>query len=54
VPDGGVPAAIGTGVVAGGVVLVVATAVMLGISRRPLLAAVSGLRGSSTAEVAGV
>jgi putative peptidoglycan lipid II flippase len=51
VPDGGVAAAIGTGVVAGGVVLLVAAAVMMGTSRRPLRAAVSGLRGSGEAEV---
>jgi len=51
VPDGGVVAAIGIGVVAGGVVLLVAAAVMMGTSRRPLLTAVSGLRGSGEAEV---
>jgi len=44
---GGVPAAIGTGVVAGAVVLVVATAVMMVTARRPLLAAVHGLRAPS-------
>jgi putative peptidoglycan lipid II flippase len=54
VPDGGVAAAIGIGVVAGGVVLLVAAAVMMGTSRRPLLAAVAGLRGSGQQEVAGV
>jgi putative peptidoglycan lipid II flippase len=54
VPDGGVAAAIGTGVLAGGVVLLVAAAVMMGTSRRPLLAAVHGLRRSGHAEVAGV
>jgi putative peptidoglycan lipid II flippase len=54
VPDGGVVAAIGTGVLAGGVVLLVAAAVMMGTSRRPLLAAVHGLRRSGHAEVAGV
>jgi len=54
VPEGGVAAAIGTGVLAGGVVLVVAAAVMMGTSRAPLLAAVAGLRGSSRTEVAGV
>jgi putative peptidoglycan lipid II flippase len=55
VPDGGVPAAIGTGVLAGGVVLVVAAAVMMGTSRRPLLAAVAGMRRSGREEeVAGV
>jgi putative peptidoglycan lipid II flippase len=54
VPDCGVPAAIGIGVLAGGVVLLVATAVMMGTCRGPLLAAVAGLRGSSRVEVAGV
>jgi putative peptidoglycan lipid II flippase len=51
VPDGGVLAAIGTGVLAGGVVLLVAAAVMMGTSRQPLRAAVAGLRGSGEAEV---
>ncbi|WP_369141175.1 murein biosynthesis integral membrane protein MurJ [Modestobacter versicolor] len=54
VPGGGVPAAIGIGVAAGAVVLVVAAAVMMGTSRGPLLAAVSGLRRSGSQEVAGV
>ena len=54
VPEGGVPAAIGIGRLAGGVVLVVAAVVMMGTSRRPLLAAVAGLRGSGQQEVAGV
>jgi putative peptidoglycan lipid II flippase len=54
VPGGGVPAAIGIGVLTGGVVLVVCGAVMMGTARRSLLAAVHGLRGSSGAEVAGV
>jgi putative peptidoglycan lipid II flippase len=54
VPSGGMPAAIGIGVVAGTVVLAVAAAVMMGTSRRPLLAAVSGLRRSGRTEVAGV
>ena len=54
VPGGGVLAAIGTGALAGGVVLVVAAAVMMGTSRRPLLAAVTGLRHAGRAEVAGV
>jgi putative peptidoglycan lipid II flippase len=54
VPQGGVLAAIGTGALAGGVVLVVAAAVMMGTSRRPLLAAVAGLRHAGRAEVAGV
>ena len=44
VPTGGVLAAIGIGVLAGVVVLVVAGAVMMGLARRPLLAAVAGLR----------
>ncbi|MGY1845117.1 murein biosynthesis integral membrane protein MurJ [Modestobacter sp. SYSU DS0875] len=47
----GVPAALGTGVVAGAVVLVVAAAVMMGTARRPLLAAVAGLRGPVRQEV---
>ncbi|WP_138757282.1 murein biosynthesis integral membrane protein MurJ [Modestobacter altitudinis] len=54
VPGGGVLAAIGTGALAAGVVLVVAAAVMMGTSRRPLLAAVAGLRHAGKAEVAGV
>ncbi len=54
VPRGGVLAAIGTGALAGGVVLVVAAAVMMVTSRRPLLAAVAGLRHAGRAEVAGV
>jgi putative peptidoglycan lipid II flippase len=54
VPGGGVLAAIGTGALAGGVVLVVAAAVMMGTSRRPLLAAVTGLRRAGRTEVAGV
>ncbi len=49
VPEGGVPAAVGTGVLAGGVVLVVAAAVMMGLARGPLLAAVRGLRSSGPA-----
>jgi putative peptidoglycan lipid II flippase len=54
VPEGGVPAAIGIGLLAGGVVLLVAAAVMMGTSRRPLLTAVQGLRRSGQQEVAGV
>jgi putative peptidoglycan lipid II flippase len=54
VPEDGVGAAIGTGVLAGAVVLVVAAAVMMVTARRPLQSAVSGMRGSSRAEVAGV
>jgi len=46
VPDGGVPGAIGTGVVAGAVVLAVSGAVMMVGARGPLLAAVRGLRGA--------
>jgi putative peptidoglycan lipid II flippase len=53
VPDGGVPAALGTGVVAGVVVVAVAGAVMMGVARRPLLAAVHGLRRAGRQEVAG-
>ena len=52
VPGGGVLAAVGIGVAAGGVTLAVAAAVMMGTSRRPLLAAVRGLRGPEGAEVA--
>jgi putative peptidoglycan lipid II flippase len=44
VPDDGVLAALGVGVLAGGTVLVVAAATMMGTARRPLLAAVRGLR----------
>ena len=51
VPEGGVLAAIGTGLAAGGVVLVVAAAVMMGTSRRPLHAAVAGLRRPGRGEV---
>jgi putative peptidoglycan lipid II flippase len=54
VPDGGVLAAIGAGVVAGGVVLVVAAAVMMGIARGPLRTAVRGLRSTEGATVQGV
>ncbi|KQS54804.1 virulence factor MviN [Geodermatophilus sp. Leaf369] len=46
VPRGGVLGAVGIGVLAGGVVLLVAAAVMMGTARRPLLAAVRGLRGA--------
>jgi putative peptidoglycan lipid II flippase len=53
VPDGGVLAAIGAGVVAGGVVLVVAAAVMMGIARGPLRTAVRGLRSTEGATVQG-
>ncbi|MFQ1002294.1 murein biosynthesis integral membrane protein MurJ [Modestobacter sp. SSW1-42] len=44
VPGGGVGAAVGTGVVSGGVVLAVAGAVLLATARRPLAAALRGLR----------
>jgi putative peptidoglycan lipid II flippase len=53
VPDGSVLAAIGTGIVAGGVVLAVAGAVMMGTARVPLRTAVRGLRSTEGAEVAG-
>jgi putative peptidoglycan lipid II flippase len=54
VPRGGLPATLGIGVLAGTVVLAVAAAVMMVTSRRPLLAAVAGLRRSGRTEVAGV
>jgi putative peptidoglycan lipid II flippase len=55
VPGGGVAAALGTGVLAGGVVLLVAAAVMMGTCRGSLRAAVAGMGGASSAEeVAGV
>ncbi|NEK95085.1 virulence factor MviN [Modestobacter muralis] len=44
VPRGGVSGAVGTGVVSGAVVLVVAGAVLLATARRPLTAALRGLR----------
>jgi putative peptidoglycan lipid II flippase len=44
VPGDGVLAALGVGALAGSAVLVVAAAVMMGTARRPLLAAVRGLR----------
>jgi putative peptidoglycan lipid II flippase len=50
VPDDGVPAALGVGVLAGSAVLVVAAAVMMGTARRPLLAAVRGLRTPAAPE----
>ncbi|HEV7871037.1 MAG TPA: lipid II flippase MurJ [Modestobacter sp.] len=58
VPDDGVLAALGVGALAGSTVLVVAGAVMMGTARRPLLAAVRGLRapsapGGTDAEVTG-
>jgi putative peptidoglycan lipid II flippase len=54
VPDAGLPAAIGVGVLAAGVVLLVAAAVMMGTARTPLVAAVRGLRSTGGEEVAGV
>ncbi|MEI4271098.1 lipid II flippase MurJ [Klenkia sp. LSe6-5] len=48
VPPGGVLAAVGTGVVAGAVVLLVAGTVMMVGARRPLRAAVAALRGSGS------
>ncbi|WP_448612882.1 murein biosynthesis integral membrane protein MurJ [Modestobacter sp. URMC 112] len=58
VPDDGVLAAVAVGALAGGTVLVVAAAVMMGTARRPLTAAVRGLRapaapGRTDREVAG-
>ncbi len=58
VPAGGVLAALGVGALAGGAVLAVVAAVMMGTARRPLTAAVRGLRtptapGGTNAEVAG-
>lgn len=58
VPDAGLLAALGTGALAGGTVLGVAAAVMMGTARRPLLAAVRGLRtpaapGGTETEVTG-
>jgi putative peptidoglycan lipid II flippase len=55
VPEGGVLAAIGTGVVAGSVALLVAAAVMMGTAGRPLRTAVRHLRSTEGAsgEVAG-
>ena len=44
VPRGGVLGAVGTGLAAGGVVLAVAGAVLLATARRPLTAALRGLR----------
>jgi putative peptidoglycan lipid II flippase len=58
VPEGSVWGALAVGALAGGAVLVVAAAVMMGTARRPLTAAVRGLRataapGTTDAEVAG-
>jgi putative peptidoglycan lipid II flippase len=53
VPDGRLVATIGAGVLAAATALVVAAAVMMGTARRPLLAAVRGLRRSDRQEVHG-
>jgi putative peptidoglycan lipid II flippase len=53
VPEGGVLGAVGAGVLAGGAVLVVAVAVMMGTARRPLTAAFRALRASGRSEVHG-
>ncbi|WP_448623543.1 murein biosynthesis integral membrane protein MurJ [Geodermatophilus sp. URMC 64] len=53
VPPGGAPAAVGAGVVVAAVVAVVAGAVIMGTARRPLTAAVRGLRASGRQEVHG-
>jgi putative peptidoglycan lipid II flippase len=52
-PGGGAPAAIGIGIAVALVVLAVAAAVLLATARRPLLAAVGGLRASGRHEVHG-
>ncbi|SCX54071.1 putative peptidoglycan lipid II flippase [Klenkia marina] len=49
VPPGGVLAAVGTGAAAGAVVVLVAAAVIMGTARRPLRAALAGLRGPDRA-----
>jgi putative peptidoglycan lipid II flippase len=54
VPDAGLPAVIGVGVIAGGVALLVAAAVMMVTARTPLVTAVRGLRSTEGEEVAGV
>jgi putative peptidoglycan lipid II flippase len=53
VPDSGVLGAVGIGVAAAAVVAVVAGAVIMGTARRPLTAAVRGLRASGRQEVHG-
>jgi putative peptidoglycan lipid II flippase len=53
VPQGDLVATIAAGVLAAGTALVVAGAVMMGTARRPLLAAVRGLRRSDRQEVHG-
>ena len=52
-PPGGVLAAVGTGLVVGAVVLVTAAGVLMVTARRPLLAAVRGLRATGRQEVLG-
>lgn len=51
VPDGGVFAAVGAGALAGGAVLVVSAAVMMGGARRPMTAAFRALRTPAGQEV---
>jgi putative peptidoglycan lipid II flippase len=53
VPQGRLVATLGAGVLAAAAALVVAAAVMMGTARRPLLAAVRGLRRSDPQEVHG-
>jgi putative peptidoglycan lipid II flippase len=53
VPDGGVLAAVLVGVLAGGAVLLVAGAVMMGTARGPLTAAYRMLRTPDRQEVHG-
>jgi putative peptidoglycan lipid II flippase len=53
VPDGGVFAAVGAGLLAGGTVLVVAAAVMMEAARGPLTAAYRALRAPARSEVDG-
>jgi putative peptidoglycan lipid II flippase len=53
VPTDGVLAAVGVGALAGGAVLVVALAVMMGTARGPLGAALRELRSSGRQEVHG-
>jgi putative peptidoglycan lipid II flippase len=53
VPEGGVLAAVGSGVLAGAAVLVVALAVMMGTARAPLATALQQLRSTDRQEVHG-
>jgi putative peptidoglycan lipid II flippase len=53
VPESGVLAAVGAGVLAGGIVLVIALAVMMGTARGPLTAALQALRAPERQEVHG-